>query len=313
MAVSKKEKKLLEGMWGEAEDMPESSLPDGKFQFKIIGAEFGLSNSDKPRMASEYEVVGGDEDYLGETVTVYDNLETSENMSWFKRKISRLGLEIPESFDDITDGTLAKEMIGCKFEGQCKTKDGFFNVYVNKPLDNDDNSELEGTDEEEYREDSGEETIEVGDTVTFNEDGEIYEGTVKTINEDDEQADVVVDDDEWTVDLSELSIVYEGDDGDEEEGKEEGADDKFPSAKAIGKMKKKELTELLEKVGLDYDDIDEPKEVMATIAMVAADEACSKAALVEACKAFGRKIKKSDDVKKLTKNLKAEIDAAIME
>jgi len=343
MAINKKEKKTLQGMW---EDAPETGgmmvVPDGKYHFKITNAKFTME-SGKPQMATSLKVVGGDEEYVGEEFDIKDNLETGENMGWFKNKLNRLNVDIPESFDEIIDGTVSKEMRGKVFEGQVKTKGGFQNVYVNKLVTSDDDEEVkeepeDGSEEElkeeepeeeieeelkeeepeEEIEDADEERIEVDDEVTWTSKGKKVTGTVLEVIEDEGKARVKLEDDKkvYRVQLDLLSPVYEGDDGEEPE--EDGEDDsggndgdEWPEPDAAKKFKKDAISKLLEKVGLKGD-IKGGKSVAVTIAKIKHEENVTKDELAEACKAFGLKPKSNDKIKDLKAMILAEVDSASM-
>lgn len=315
MAVNKKTKKLLQGMWDEAEDMPESSIPDGKYQFKILEAAFGMSSSDKPMIASEIEVVGGNEDFIGETLKIFDNLETGENMSWFKKKLNKLGIELPEDFDEIIDGSVSKEMTGIVFDGQAKSKDGFFNVYVNKVVSKEDSGE-----EEESEESTEEETIEKKDLVTFTFKGEKKEGEVLEVLEDEEKIRIKEDKTNKKFKVAADKVELKFDEGEESEESEEGEEEEsseesnFPSVKEVKKFKKDDAIEALQALGIETDELKKPKDVCMTLAIVVeGEERVAKPDVIIALKAFGRKPKQVDKLVKLTKALSSEIDAALME
>src|SRR5689334_12083626 len=105
MAVNPKDKKLLQQNWDNAKEEG-GNLPDGTFQFKIIGARFHMSDKGKPQFKTKLEIVGGDEEYKGEKLEINDNLETAENMGWWKKKLRRLNIVVPEDVEEIIDGTV---------------------------------------------------------------------------------------------------------------------------------------------------------------------------------------------------------------
>ena len=152
MAVSKSEKQTLSKMWNKASSST-SNVVAGKYIFKIESAKY--NDGDKgPSIREILKVTGGNEEFIGETVSVFNNLSTEQNMSFFKQKLQRLGIDIPEDFTEIEDGTVCEEMEGITFEGELKIKNGFVNVYVNKLVDADD--EDDDSDEDDEEEDSNE-------------------------------------------------------------------------------------------------------------------------------------------------------------
>ena len=155
MAVNPKQKAAFAAMWDDSEEA-NGGLSDGKYQFKIKSARFDYTKTGKPVMRRVMIVVGGSEDARGETIEVSDNLETAQNMTFFKKTLSRLNVT-NVSAEDITDGTLAEQLAGKVFEGQVVNKGGFTNVYVNRLI-----SEASGAEEaeEEAVEEKEEETPE---------------------------------------------------------------------------------------------------------------------------------------------------------
>ena len=136
MAVDPKEKRKFSEMFDEAEAAG-SDIPDGTYQFKVIGAEFAWEtkkdgSKGRPQFHQELEVVAGDEEYVGKKLKTRDNLETAENIGWFKKKLQRLNLRADG--DEVQVGTLAEQIVGKVFEGQAKTKNDFLNIYVNRLL-----------------------------------------------------------------------------------------------------------------------------------------------------------------------------------
>jgi hypothetical protein len=248
MSVNAKDKAALQKNWDDAEAAKGSELPDGTYQFQVIKKTgkgdktgFALTGKDKPVFKTALKVVGGDEEYMGQELYINDNLETAENMGWFKRKLSRLNVPLPEDISELTDGEVADAMIGKKFEGQVKTKNDFMNVYVNRLL-----GEAEGDDEEDDSKGGESKEIEEGDRVKWKS----HEGVVVRIKDD---GTVVFKDDEgekWKADKDDVKIVEaDEDDEDEDEDDDEDSDDK--------EDKKEEDSEDDDE---DEDDEDEKKE-----------------------------------------------------
>ncbi len=142
MAVDPKEKRAFDEMFDNA-DAAGSDIPDGTYQFEVMGAEFAWEakkdgSKGRPQFHVELKVVGGDEEYIGKIIKTRDNLETEENIGWFKKKLQRLNLRAEGA--EVRDGTLAQQIIGKTFEGQAKTKNDFLNIYVNRLLSEGDGS-----------------------------------------------------------------------------------------------------------------------------------------------------------------------------
>lgn len=276
MGVNPKEKAALQGMWGSAKQASTTELPDGTYQFQITGARFHMSNAGKPQFKTKLKVTGGAEDYIGKELEVNDNLETPENMGWFKRKLTRLGIAVPEDIDDIIDGTLAEQMTGKVFEGQAKTKNDFLNVYVNrllgeKPVDNEDEKEEERQTGRAHaaEEPESESGFEEGQSVTWpGHSGEILE------IQDDGKARVKDDDDGKTyrVDVSKLELKQEEEELEtEEEQPEEAEGIALPSPEEAETLPATQVKKVLADLGIEAAKVKQPRAVLHGIVTLAND------------------------------------------
>jgi len=222
MSVSAKEQKTLQKMWKGAKDTGGNQLdaPDGTYQFKIAKAVFKVSGTGKPMVSAVYEIVGGDEEYVGVKGSQFDNLETPDNMGWFKRKLGRLGIKVPADIGELLDGTVCEEMNGRVFEGVLRTANDFQNLYVNKLVSKDGDD-----DDDEEEEESSE--VSDGARVTFKRKGAVVEATVIEVDEDEETA--VCEEDDGKVSSKKFSALTilsaDADDENEEEDEEEESDD----------------------------------------------------------------------------------------
>lgn len=276
MAVSKKELEALQGMWDKAKPQSDCNLPDAMYEFLIVAAEFRVSKTGTPQVVTKLKVVGGNESFIGETLGQYDNLGSPENMGWFKKKLARLGITIPENVEDLAE-RIPGEMKGKKFSGQLKTKDEFVNVYVNKLLESDcavDGDKEEGTEEETTEEP----TIQVGSQVMFTSvKGGDIEGEVIEMCAGNKVRVKTAEGKVFKVDLSKLSIVStvieeatEEETPAEEESEEEAPEAEtteaateeggFPTPEEIKAMKLPELkTAIKEYFDLDMSTIKNPR------------------------------------------------------
>lgn len=227
MALSAKERKALDKMWkGSNENMGSNiDAPDGQYQFKITKASFKTTQNGKPGINTEVKIVGGDKDYVGIKGKFRDNLETAENMGWFKRKIKRLGLRIPKSISDIVDGSLLEGLIGLVFDGQLKTTNDFQNLYVNKLVkksqkhqeeddndddpdddeDDDDNDEVDDVDEEDTDEDDDDDDYDASDEDD-DDDNDVDDDDDDDPDDDDDDDDI-----EWPSDINEVKSMTKAD------------------------------------------------------------------------------------------------------
>lgn len=264
MGVQANDKKALAKAWKEA-DASASAVPAGKYQFEIKTAVF--KDGDKgPKIKQTLEVVGGNEEYVGETLSIIDNIATTQNMGFFKQKLTRLGIEIPTDFEDIENGTICEEMVGKVFDGELKLSGGFVNVYVTKlasgPETAEDDEEEEEDEEDEKPAKKGKKPVADEDDESDEEDAEETDSDEDESSEDDEEdekpakkkAKKVEEDDE-------ASDAEEGDDDSEEE--EDG--DEFPTPDEVKAMKIKEVSGILSQLGIDAKEVEAPKIVLTTI------------------------------------------------
>lgn len=270
MAVSKSEKQTLSKMWNKASSST-SNVVAGKYIFKIESAKY--SDGDKgPSIREILKVTGGNEEFIGETVSVFNNLSTEQNMSFFKQKLQRFGIDIPEDFTEIEDGTVCEEMEGITFEGELKIKNGFVNVYVNKLVDADDE---DGDDDDE---DNEEEDSNEGKDAEEPEDSEDEEDEEESDEEEEEEDEDDADEEDSEEEESEEDSAEESEENDDaeeeesddseeedEEDDDDGEGEEFPTPDEVAAMKAKQVNEVLKAIDLDPKEIASPKKVLEGI------------------------------------------------
>ena len=280
MAVSKKELEALQGMWDKAKPQSDCNLPDAMYEFLIVAAEFRVSKTGAPQIVTKLKVVGGNESFIGETLGQYDNLGSPENMGWFKKKLARLGITIPENVEDLAE-RVPSEMKGKKFSGQLKTKDEFVNVYVNKLLESDcavDDNKEEHSEEESTEESSKEPTLQVGSKAMFTSvKGGDIEGEVIEMCDGDKVRIKTAEGKVFKVDQSKVSIVTQTEEetpveeeSTEEETTEEASTSEeapeeggFPTPEEVKAMKLPELKKAIKEFyDLDMATIKNPRSFM---------------------------------------------------
>lgn len=276
--INPKEKAALQEMWGHAETAS-TDIPDGTYQFVIVGARFHMSDKGRPQFKTKLKVKGGAEEYVGKEFEVNDNLETPENMGWFKKKLTRLNIVTPEDFDEITDGTLAEQMVGKVFEGQAKTKNDFLNVYVNRLIGETHVTKEPEAGRGEESEDAPEDTAELeeGQAVTWNgKTGEILEIT------DDGKYRVKAEDGKVYRVAKELlkAVEEQAEDSGEADGEGEDGSLAIPSAEEVESIPAAEVKKLLKDLGLDAAKVKTPRAVLHGIVTLIEDPA-AKIALTE--------------------------------
>lgn len=289
MAVSPKERAALEKMIAKAPEATGADLPEGTLEFLIVDAKPQISTKGKPSFLSTLQVVGGNDSLIGQKVPIQDNLETPENVAWFKKKLRRLKIEAPtpkELVDqlvegDVGRGSLAHLMKGRKFVGQVRYKDDFMNIYVNRLIGTEEvpaisNGHAKGNgkaqaeapeaaaeEQEEEQEEKGEEKVEVKDIVKFTSkaDGPRKGEVLELIEEGGLELARVKDDENgktYRIAVSKLEIVYE----DEGAGEADESEEETP-AKGKGKGKAAKAGKFPKPEEIDEMRLPEIKEALA--------------------------------------------------
>lgn len=285
--VSAKELAALQGMWKGAKAQTDCNIPDGKYEFCIVEAGFRVTKNGVPQIVCKYKLVGGNEEFLNETVTINDNLQTEVNMGWFKKKLAKLGIAIPEDVTDL-DSRIPGELKGKKFAGELKSKDEFYNIYVNRFIEDMDLSAgteaapaTEAEEEQPTTEEPAEETTDalvVGDRVTFTsvKGGEI-EGELIEIIEAEGKSRVKTDEGKLfktaTEKLSKVVVeaaaeetATEEEEAPAEEEESEGAAEEgstFPTPEEVKALKLPELKQVCADNGVDAAKLKNPRMFVA--------------------------------------------------
>jgi hypothetical protein len=290
MAVSAKDLAALQNMWKGAKPQSDCSIPDGMYEFLIVDAQFKITASGIPQITTLLEVVGGNETFLHEKVKQFDNLQSPENMGWFKKKLARLGITIPEDVEEVTT-RIPNEMKGKKLAGQLKSKDEFVNIYVNRLLGEVDMGNRQDGNEETSEEETTEEAaFTVGKQYQFTSvkggevEGELIElldgdmARIKTAEgkvfkvSTAKLSEVVVAAEEETEAPAEEETSEEetAEETTEEEATEEEATEEesggFPTAEEVKAMKLPELKKVLAENDMDINAIKNPRIFMTGMA-----------------------------------------------
>lgn len=219
--------KAASKMWGKASKRAEKNeggfgeeWPDGRYSVQITKASINESQS-SGRLQASLTYKGLEGEMKGKTIMSHDGLETEDNLMFFARKLKAAGQELPDDFDEIEDALKVLEKKKPKVRIRVKTNGEFQNVYIDKPLSDDDVEDAGGSD------DTSEEEVELkkGMKVTCKIDGEDVECTVIKVKEDDEKA-VVKDEDgeKHTVSFDDIEVP-DSDDEDEDEDSDDDEDD----------------------------------------------------------------------------------------
>ena len=288
MGVNPKEKAALAAAWKKSKPAAQGRLstaewPDGEYQFEVTTWEPDFA---KARIKAGYTIIGGNEAFLGQEHLQFENLTGSEqSMDYFKGRLVNMG--IPESDfedmapEDVLGEALKSIVMGKKFVGKAATKNDYLNVYANRPIEGDgDSTEEAGADEvaEDGQAESSNELAE-GTRVSFTSkvDGEL-EGTIESV--DGETGRVKADNGKvYKLPVDRFTILGAAEEATEEtveETVEEEVEEtpapaskgkaKVPAPKVIQAMKAPELKALYVKLGLKFEAVKQPRELLVGVA-----------------------------------------------
>ncbi len=203
-------------------------------------------------------------EFSGKICTEFYDIDDEDRIVWIQRALITMGIALDdydvESEDDLIGifDTLIEENAVAMVQ---VTESGMYtNIRVKRRLDSDDfdlveaDAALAGKVSDDDDDDDDDEKWEVGDEVKFDDkNGNTHEGTIKKIDDDDEEARVKVGKKTHTVALDELES--NSDDDDEDDEIEKGDTVKFTIGKGKkaeeieGEVKKVDGDELTVKVG----------------------------------------------------------------
>lgn len=144
------ELKSLQHLWKSSEARAQTdNVPDASYQVRI--AEHKLERSKaKQRMQVKcvLRILTGP--YKNRPIYKYSQLETENNMSWFKGDMQRLGVKIPKNLLHLPE--LLEETVDMILGVTVKTNGAFTNIYFNEVIEelpDDDDDDMEDDEEEE--------------------------------------------------------------------------------------------------------------------------------------------------------------------
>ena len=191
------------------------SVEDGVYEARLVSAVIAESRAGRDQIVYTYVIAEGEE--KGTQVRDYDGLATEDNFFFIQQKFARLEMAIPEKVDQLEEALLNLTASKPLVRLRVSTRDNFTHAYIDRLLEGEGAADDDSDETEKEAEAEGGAELEVGARVQFNspKTGKPVLGTVKEIDEDEEQVVVTSDKGkEYTVDVSELALV-EGEDDDE--------------------------------------------------------------------------------------------------
>jgi len=213
-------KSVLSKAWKDAHQAKEefkggqgTVFEDGRYAVALTDAERGESKaSGRDQVMFEFTFLDGD--YKGQTKRDYNGLDRAESIPYLIAKIEAMGGEAPEDINDLEDSLKALVKKRPQIRVVLKTKNDYQNVYVDRLLEEgDESSELptvetpveepvversrvskEKPEPAEQSESDEAVDIEVGMPVRCMEgEDEVGTGTILSINEEDAEVTVKVE------------------------------------------------------------------------------------------------------------------------
>lgn len=222
----------LHEQWAEIEEPAGIDVPDGRYIAEIKEATLNRSKN-SGRLQVSWQLAIAEGEYKGRYLFKHDGLDSATGLSFFRGSLARLGMDWPDSPDEIP-GVL-EQLVGTFAQVTTKTKDGaeIQNTYFTRGLPdyNSDGNGDAGEDDEPATpasraskkphakkpkskdDDDGEETetsvsIEVDMKVRADYDGEESVGKVTEVDAEEQTATVLFDDGTSdTLNWSDLQIV----------------------------------------------------------------------------------------------------------
>lgn len=183
----KKKLAAAKKLWAKAKDRAGEGdsfqeYDDGRYIMKLVGAEIGESQS-SGRLQIDWTWKFLEGEYKGNFKHAYEGLETEDNLMWVGRTLVKLGAEMPDDFDDLSEVLVglvkSKPVVRIKLT----TKGDFQNLSVQRLIDEDEIEEEDDEDEET------EETEEEDDEEDEEEDDEEEEEEEDDDDEEEEAAE----------------------------------------------------------------------------------------------------------------------------
>ena len=230
MADMKKRLAEMEDAWAVGKDKA-IGVPKGIYKMQLQAAFIAESASGNLMIKREHLILEGEQE--GEVVYDQLMLESDQGPRWVARWMGQMGFEAPDDASDIEETVKEIEEAAPIYMGKAVKNDDFTNVRIQEVLE----TESERPERPERQEkpesksttppdDDGSEELAVGDTVSYEEEGEMVTGTIEAFDPDDEDYAHVIGPDGkvWSYAKSDLTKV---------EPEEEEADEELTALLAL--------------------------------------------------------------------------------
>ena len=206
-------KKNWGGARSRAEDLGGGDFPDiedGRYRAELhqCGPMGESKSSSRMQFPIGFTIMEGD--FKGQKTAVYHGLETEDNLMYLARDIGQLGWEVPDDLEELDETGKEIEGAGLICIIRLKTKGDFQNLYIDK-VESAEDPEGEEEEGEEETTEAGEQgpvsLFEVGQSVSFDWEGEQAQGKIVKISDDGEELTVEDDDGECEVAADDCSLV----------------------------------------------------------------------------------------------------------
>lgn len=120
---------MAEGLKGATEPVPQGSVPEGDYQFKVTEIVPGTSRQGGQYINIVGEIVGGPDDTVGAEHVAHFNLISEGNFQVWMNTLRRLGVRTSEPTAIMQ---ALEERIGTTWDITVKISNGFVNTYFNR-------------------------------------------------------------------------------------------------------------------------------------------------------------------------------------
>ncbi len=188
MADMKKRLAEMQDAWAVGKDKA-IGVPESIYKMQLQGAFIAESSNGNLMIKREHLILEGEQE--GEVVYDQIMLQTEHGPRWVAKWMGQMGFEAPDDVSEVEETVKEIEEAAPIYMGKVVKKDDFDNVRIQEVLETE-ATRPEGAiergagSEETTKDDSGaEDELAVGDTVLYEDEGEMVTGVIEAFDGDD--------------------------------------------------------------------------------------------------------------------------------
>ena len=227
MADMKKRLAEMKDAWSVGKDKA-IGVPESIYKMQLQAAFIAESSNGNLMIKREHLILEGEQE--GEVVYDQIMLQTEHGPRWVAKWMGQMGFEAPDDVSEVEETVKEIEEAAPIYMGKVVIKDDFSNVRIQEVLETE-SERPERLEKPESKsttppDDGGSEELAVGDTVSYEEEGDMVTGTIEAFDPDDEDYAHVIGPDGkvWSYAKSDLTKV---------EPEEEEADEELTALLAL--------------------------------------------------------------------------------